>query len=271
MNRYLKTHIRLFAVHASACCRHFLSRIESAPVSPPLHGGQKSANTVPSALGALRPALCILLALLCSSAAAQSDVNRFIWDQANTQVIHATQPEDYLRASDSYNRLLQNGVVNAPLLINLGTALTMGGDFPHARAAFERAELYSGTTPEISNGLIAALARQTETTGAELPWYRTAFFWHYGIPARLRILIALAGWSLLWAGILLYTLRRRSVTRSLQFILTMSETCMITGSLILLIFFSSSLFSLLQDKQIRSQWAAARFSPAVTSNTEEAP
>jgi len=218
-----------------------------------------------------RSALCALLALLGSSAAAQSDVDRFIWDQANTQMIHAAHPDDYLKAAQSYSRLLQNGVVNAPLLINLGTALTLGGDTRHARAAFERAELYSGTTPEIRNGLIAALTRQKESTGAELPWHRTAFFWHYGIPARLRIIIALCGWSLLWTGILFYSFRKRSRHRPLQLILTLAETCMIAGSLIFLIFAASSVFTLLQERQSRSQWAAPQFSRTILPAAEEVP
>lgn len=215
---------------------------------------------------------CTLLTLFCIfggiSAAAQSDVHQFIWDQANSQVIHAEKPGDYLKAAESYKRLLQDGVVNAPLLDNLGTALTMGGDFVHARAAFKRAEFYSGTTPEIKNGLIAIAARQEERTSVELPWHRTAFFWHYDIPARARIIIALAGWSLLWAGILLYQLRKCSLNGSLQLLLTLSETCMITGSLICCIFSSSVALTLLQERQSKSLWTSAQFSSAVISNAE---
>ncbi|MFA7171914.1 MAG: hypothetical protein WC340_00630 [Kiritimatiellia bacterium] len=221
-------------------------------------------------LAPLRSALCTLLAIFCTcSADAQSDVNRFIWDQANTQVIHAEDPGDYLKAAESYHRLLRDGVVNAPLLNNLGVALTMGGDFPHARAAFKRAELYSGTTPEIKKGLLAIMARQAERAVVELPWYRTAFFWHYGIPARARITIALAGWSLLWVGILLYRFRKRSLAGSLQLVLTLSETCMMTGALICLIFSSSAAFTLLQEKHSESLWASAKFSSTVIANAEE--
>ncbi|MDD2599957.1 MAG: hypothetical protein PHO37_12145 [Kiritimatiellae bacterium] len=220
----------------------------------------------------LRSALCVLLLIFCTcSAVAQSEVNQFIWDQANTQVIHAEEPGGYLKAAESYHRLLRDGVVNAPLLNNLGVALTMGGDLAHAAAAFKRAEIYSGTTPEIKKGLIAIMARQTERAIVELPWYRTAFFWHYGIPARARITIALTGWSLLWAGILLYRLRKRSLNTSLQLVLTLSETCMITGALICLIFSSSAAFTLLQEKHSKSLWAAAQFSSTVISNSEEHP
>ena len=213
----------------------------------------------------------LLLAATVLSATAQSDVNRFIWDQANTQMIHAEKSDDYLEAAQSYNRLLQDGVVNAPLLNNLGTALTMGGDSLNARAAFERAEHYSGTTPEIKNGLIAALARQTATTSVELPWYRTAFFWHYEIPANRRIIIALFGWSLLWTGTLLYLLRKRYINKALQFILTFSESCMITGAVIFLIFSASSILTLLQEKQSKTRWHSVQFSATATTETEECP
>jgi len=288
MKRCLTARIKPFVVHASACIQHAVSRIESAYL--PHHGGWKSENTMHSALCfrssapypllhalcsmldnalcSLRPALCAILVLLCSSAAAQSDVNRFIWDQANTQMIHATQPDDYLKAAGSYRRLLRDGIVNAPLLCNLGTALTMGGDSLNARTAFERAELYSGTTPETKSGLIAALARQSDTANVELPWYRTAFFWHFELPARLRIMIALFGWSLLWAGILLHLMRSRYMKSPMQFIQTLSETCMITGALIFLIFSASSLFTLLQEKNYRSHWASVQFSSTAISQLE---
>lgn len=211
------------------------------------------------------------LAAIVLSATAQSDVNRFIWDQANTQMIHAEEPSDYLKAAQSYNRLVRDGVVNAPLLTNLGTALTMAGDSRNAPVAYERAERYSGTTPEIKSGLIAALARQKESAGVELPWYRTAFFWHYQIPANRRIIIALSGWSLLWAGILLYLLRKRYLSNPLQFILTLSESCMITGALIFLIFSASSVFTLFQEKQSQSRWHSIQFSTTSAINIEEQP
>ncbi|MDA3925346.1 MAG: hypothetical protein PF904_11680 [Kiritimatiellae bacterium] len=216
----------------------------------------------------LSGAITVLVLLLTTTSNAASDVNRFIWDQANTQMSHATKSDDYLKAAESYNRLLRNGIVNAPLLINLGTALTMGGDTVNAQTAFERAELYSGTTPEIKNGLVAALARQTNKSDIELPWYRTAFFWHFDTRARLRIIIALIGWSLLWVGILLYLIRNRYTQRDLQYILTLSETCMITGALILLIFSASSIFTLIQERNIRSHWASVQFANTATSQLE---
>jgi len=202
-------------------------------------------------------ALCALLFALCASA--QSDVNQFVWDQANSQMIHASNADDYLDAAGNYNRLLKNGVVNAPLLLNMGAALTMGGDTGNAIASFERAELYSGTTPEIKCGIIAALARQSKAGSIELPWYRTAFFWHFDISTQLRIIIALSGWTLLWTGILLYIIRKRNMTHPLQFLLTISETCMITGALVFMIFAASSLFSIMQEKQLRSRLSTAKF------------
>ena len=222
-------------------------------------------------LALLHSALCTVFAATVLNATAQSDINRFIWDQANTQMIHAEAPIDYLKAARSYNRLIKDGIVNAPLLTNLGTALTMAGATDNASIAFERAERYSGTTPEIRSGFIAALARQKESTEVELTWYRTAFFWHYQIPAHRRIIIALSGWSLLWGGTLLYLLRKRYLSNPLQFIQTLSESCMITGALIFLIFSASSIFTLFQEKQCQSQWHSIQFSTTDTVDMEEQP
>lgn len=204
--------------------------------------------------------LSALFGTLTLCAGAQSTTDRFLWDQANSQMINASNPKENLNAARTYQRLLQNGIANPALLNNLGCALTMGKDYANAVLAFDQAERYAGTTLETREGITAALARRNNSTSTELPWYRTALFWHFELPARMRIITALAGWSLLWIGILLLILRRRRKANLPVVILTLSETCMITGALIFLLFGSSSLFSLMQERQVSSHWKAAAFS-----------
>lgn len=210
--------------------------------------------------------LCVLCAL---SAPAQSTAERFLWDQANTRMTHASTPEDFLKAAKTYQRLLADDIVNPAILNNLGCALTMGRDYDNAQRAFERAEQYSGTTLETKEGLIAAASRRHNSERVEAPWYKSAFFWHFRLPARLRILTALAGWTMLWIGLLFYILRRKRVRKALNIILTLSETFMITGGLIFLLLGASSLFSLIQEKHARAYWRNVEFAPIATNTAEE--
>lgn len=208
--------------------------------------------------------LCVTLQSM-----AQSTTDRFLWDQANTQITHASTPEEFLQAAETYKRLLDDDIVNPALLNNLGCALTMGGDYANAQRAFERAERYSGTTPETSEGVAAAISRRDQSERAELPWYDTAFFWHFRLPTRLRILTALAGWSLLWTGLLFYILRKRHTYKTLSMFLTLSETFLITGAMIFLLFGASSLFSIIQEKHAQSYWRNVKFSTMELSGMEE--
>ncbi len=211
-------------------------------------------------------ALCVLCAL---SAPAQSATDRFLWDQANTQMTHATTPKEFLKAAKIYQRLLADEVVNPAILNNLGCALTMGRDYANAQRAFERAERYSGTTLETKEGVTAAISRRHNSEKTEVPWYKSAFFWHFRLPAHLRILTALAGWSMLWIGILFCILRRQRAKNTLNIFLTLSETFMITGGFIFLFFGASSLFSLIQEKQAETYWRNVEFSPMAINGVEE--
>ncbi|NLC80407.1 MAG: hypothetical protein GX748_04420, partial [Lentisphaerae bacterium] len=128
-----------------------------------------------------------LLAKPCSFAAPTDESARaFLWEQAGAQAAAATTPEGYLQAAATYNRLVADGVRNGPLFQNLGSVLVMAGDGANAAAAFARAERYLGATPETRQGLAAAIALQTGRAQADLPWSRTAFFWHYAFPCSVR-------------------------------------------------------------------------------------
>ncbi len=150
-------------------------------------------------------AMLVLLAGLLAAQCAQADEasRRFLWEQANSQMAAAATPEDYQKAAATYRRLVDDGVGNGPLFRNLGTALVMAGDGRQALAAFRAAESFEGESPESEAGVLSALAIINDQPRAELPWYRTVFFWHYLLPCRVQALAALAGWAMLWLGLLL--------------------------------------------------------------------
>ncbi|MFO7937501.1 MAG: hypothetical protein R6V06_07835 [Kiritimatiellia bacterium] len=202
----------------------------------------------------------IFICIAAYTASAENTVERFIWNQANTRMMHAASPKDYLQAAQGYRRLLRKDICNPALLNNLGCALTMGGDYENALKAFRHAEQYSGTTPETAQGISAAVCRRDKLPVTQLPWHRTAFFWHYRLSTRMRIMTALAGWAVMWLGFLFYLLRKKNKKRELNIFLNFSETLIATGALMFLLSGTSSCFSLFQEKQDMSYWQNAEFS-----------
>ena len=175
---------------------------------------------------------------------AEYSTRQFLWEQANTQAASASKPEDYAQAATTYNRLVAEGVITAPLLMNLGSAQVLAGDTAKAVANFSRAERYVGTTPEIRQGLLAALSKQTGQSQKELPWIRSVFFWHFSLPCQMRTYIALIGWLFFWGGLLV---RRVMNHRKIHVLESLSETGMFVGGVTTLIFAASVISTVLQE------------------------
>jgi hypothetical protein len=216
-------------------------------------------------------ALFIIVCLLLPIAALGADetVRGFIWEQANAQAMTASEPEDYLAAASAYNRLALDGVHNGLLFINLGNVLVMGGDGANAAAAFTRAERYVGATPETRQGLVAALRLQSGSSQSDLHWSRAAFFWHYAFSCPVRVMAALAGWSVLWLGVLLLVFLRRGSRHAL--LRSLAETCLVTGGLLTLIFSASVLITLAHERHDQETWASRVFVSAAPGTEEAAP
>ena len=141
-------------------------------------------------------------------------------------------------------------------------------DGANAAAAFARAERYLGATPETRQGLAAAIALQTGRAQADLPWSRTAFFWHYAFPCSVRAATALVGWSLFWLGVFCQLLRRRGAGRA--FLRSLAETCLLAGGLITAVFAASTLMTLTHERHDEATWGARVFA-ASASETEAEP
>jgi hypothetical protein len=186
-----------------------------------------------------------LIILLSFSAQADVAMRQFLWEQANTQAAMATKPEDFSAAAATYERLVADGVVNADLFVNLGGVYVLAGDTVKATAAFERAERYRGSSPETRQGLLAAMSRQTGQAQVDLPWFRTAFFWHFSLPCNARALVALSGWTLFWAGIFSRLLRRNRKRHGA--IQNLSGTVMLIGGLMAVVFAVSTVITFAQE------------------------
>jgi tetratricopeptide (TPR) repeat protein len=186
-------------------------------------------------------AFVYLIILLSFPPQADVATRQFLREQANTQAAIAVKPEDYAKAAATYERLVADGVVSADLFVNLGNVYVLAGDARKSIAAFERAERYSGSSPETRQGLLAAMSRQTGQAQTDLPWFRTAFFWHFSLPCSVRTTVALYGWSLFWMGMFVRLLRRdRKRHGAAQ---SLSETGMLIGGLMALVFATSTLIT----------------------------
>jgi hypothetical protein len=249
-------------------------------------GSESSASELTRALQALLPELdsalgqsdrtssavlpvSLLIFALCLPALADDSARAFLWEQANAQAASAATPEAYIKAAKTYNRLVTDGVCNGALLANLGSALVLAGDGANAAAAFARAERYQGSSPETRQGLAAAAELQSGHRQTDLPWSRTAFFWHYTLPCSMRALAALTGWTLFWLGVLIRIQIRRSSAHT--FLRNLSETCMLAGGLLAAAFAASTFLTLVHERHDSSTWGARTFISAAPSELEAAP
>lgn len=177
---------------------------------------------------------------------ATADTTRdFLWEQANMQAASATTPADYTKALDTYQRLIREGTIQGKLFINQGNTAILSNDPQSALHAFARAERYLGLTPEIKQGMLAALSRQANHEQNELPWSHAAFFWHYAFPCETRAYAFFVGWSILWLGLLLlFTFRK---TKKATALLSFADTCILAGGFLSFIFLASVIVTLLQE------------------------
>ncbi len=215
--------------------------------------------------------MLIALVVVCTRAVpllADEASSRFLWEQANARMAAAHTPEDFLETARTYNQLVSEGVRNGPLFCHLGTAVLLAGDGENAAAALRRAERYLGSTPEIRVNLRQALALQSGQPDADLPWDHVVFFWHYDEPLRVRVLVALCGWLLLWLALLLRLLTRPTgANEGHGRILSFANSCLFFGLLLFLVFISSAAFSLLQEQLDARTWTERVFVSKPTAET----
>lgn len=250
-----------------------------AQLLPQIDAGLSSRRS-PSPASA-RTFLSLLLALVCILPATgdtpapqtEASMRDFLWEQATAQAVRAKTQEEFHQAANTYNRLVQDGVRNAPLFLNLGNTLLLAGDGANAAAAFARAERYAGASPETRLGLASASALVNGAGHGDLPWSRTAFFWHYELPCSARVVAALAGWCLLWLGITLRILlarvreRRRKQAEDGEsktgsdgeFFRSVADTCLVVGTLVAAVFAASVLMTAMHERHDDATWNARVF------------
>ncbi len=189
----------------------------------------------------MKTLLILIMLLLTTSvcpAVDQQDIH-FLWEEANSRLIQAETEDDFLSASKSYKKLLDQGIQTSDLYYNYGTALLRASRPADAVRALSRAQLHDGHSIDIDRNLSIAKNKVSGLPNGDQTWQHTVFFWHYALPANLRHLIALAAFSFFW-----FTLASRQIGpyRSFKALLAVSI-------LLLSVLASSSLVSLYESTQ----------------------
>lgn len=143
----------------------------------------------------------ISFALFACTSALALDVSErtFIWDEAQACMAAAKTPEDYRRAAQTYQKLVNDGVYNGPLFYNLGTALLQASELDPAIAALQHAEQFLGAQHDIRQNLKIAMARKSDNETAPWPWYRLVMSWHFYLSAAARMIVVTIAFSIFWA------------------------------------------------------------------------
>ena len=176
----------------------------------------------------MKPRARILIWLAAASAAAfcaapaaraAEDAGAFVWNEANAAMGRASTSTNFANAAELYSQMILDGYGNARVYYNYGTALLLAGEFDASIDALRRAEILGGSSPAIRHNLELALkgkAKDAETGAMpELSWTRVPFFWHFTLPIRTRLRLALACFNLLFIALLLWRIRLHGLARGL--------------------------------------------------------
>ena len=119
--------------------------------------------------------------------------NEFTWERAAALASRAHEDKEFAELAGIYTSLVEEGVENGTVYMNLGTALLMAGKPYDALRAYSRAERWLGATSATMRGVRAAYARIYDTSDPGLPPERMIF--------RAFAWLTWDEWSLVLAGL----------------------------------------------------------------------
>jgi len=122
--------------------------------------------------------LASILLSISFVAAAEGGSRERTFIQALEAFDHAKSPEEFRRAAEMFESLLQDGFRNGAVYYNLGNAWMKAGEHGRAIAAYRKAQPFRPRDPyleaNLSQALSAAPGRLPESPR---PWWRQIFFW----------------------------------------------------------------------------------------------
>ncbi len=119
-----------------------------------------------------------------------TEANRF-FHEANENLTGnpAKAHELYKKALLRYERLVNEGVRNGKLFYNIGNTYYRLDDIGRAILNYRRAELFIPADPDFKESLDFVLTKRRDTIEEKQKKQvlKTLFFWHYDIPARVKL------------------------------------------------------------------------------------
>ncbi|HYF48793.1 MAG TPA: tetratricopeptide repeat protein [Planctomycetota bacterium] len=106
----------------------------------------------------------------------------------------AKSPEDFRRAAELFESMLQDGYKNGAVYYNLGNAWMKAGEHGRAIAAYRKAQPFRPRDPYLQANLNQALSTAPgKLPPAPQPWWRQVFFWKdwFAIPEKFMVATAL--------------------------------------------------------------------------------
>lgn len=126
-----------------------------------------------------------------------------VYDETLAKANAAYEAAQYQDAVREYERLVGNGVEDAVVFCNLGSAYYRLDKLGPAIANFERAlRLHPGMETAAHN-LQLAIEKTEQRLEKPLPsaWEQTLLFWHYRLPYGVSRMLAIFTWLFFWAAV----------------------------------------------------------------------
>lgn len=122
----------------------------------------------------------------------------------------ASAVESFRSSAERFQLLVDDGIENGELYYDLGNAWYQAGDLGRAIANYLRADRLMPDDPRLEANLAWArsLVRPQITTEDKEALVRRLAFWHDGWSLQTRITVFAVAWILVWAAMLLRTIRR---------------------------------------------------------------
>jgi hypothetical protein len=110
----------------------------------------------------------------------------------------------FATAARKYELVLDSGIVNGPLLYNLGNAHLQAGNLGLAILNYRRAEQFMPNDGRLQSNLRYArsLCRSQIPASGERALVNALLWWHSHIPLHIRLMIFLTGYVIFWLAVL---------------------------------------------------------------------
>lgn len=158
----------------------------------------------------------ILLVFLLPHSGYTSDIQSYHADSDSLflEAGRAYQEQDFARACELYQEVLDQGIISGHLLYNLGNCHFRLGRVGRALLFYRRARIFIPRDADLKANIRYAIQnRRDQIESGQSGFKKVFFFWYYGTSPREIVIIFLFVNFLLWGGLGMFLFRRRDWIR----------------------------------------------------------